>query len=126
MATEREGWNQPCFVISVAARMVGLPAQSLRNYERTGLVEPSRSHGNIRLYSRSDIERLIRIKTLINDMGVNLAGVEVALSLLSQLHRMEELVETLRAEAASPESAKFSEFISTEQSYLSLRNSDQE
>ncbi len=126
MATEREGWNQPCFVISVAARMVGLPAQSLRNYERTGLVEPSRSHGNIRLYSRSDIERLIRIKTLINDMGVNLAGVEVALRLLSQLHRMEELVETLRAEAASPESAKVSEFISTEQSYLSLRNSDQE
>ena len=126
MTTEREGWNQPCFVISVAARMVGLPAQSLRNYERTGLVEPSRSHGNIRLYSRSDIERLIRIKTLINDMGVNLAGVEVALRLLSQLHRMEELVETLRAEPASPESAKVSEFISTEQSYLSVRNSDQE
>ena len=98
MNFEGSGWNHPCFVISVAARMVGLPAQSLRYYERTGLLEPSRSEGNIRLYSRWDIERIMQIKILINDMGVNVAGVEVALKLMNQLYGMEELVNTLRAE----------------------------
>ena len=126
MTPERTEWNQPCFVISVAARMVGLPAQSLRYYERTGLVEPSRSHGNIRLYSRWDIERIMEIKMLINDMGVNIAGVEVALRLLNQLHRMEELVEKLRAQSISPESAKVGKYFATEQSYLSTKNSVQE
>ena len=126
MTAERTEWTQPCFVISVAARMVGLPAQSLRYYERTGLVEPSRSHGNIRLYSRWDIERIMEIKMLINDMGVNIAGVEVALRLLNQLHRMEELVEKLRSELITPESAKVGKYLATEQSYVSAKNSDQE
>ena len=74
--------GEPIFVISVAARMVGVHAQTLRYYERAGLVEPSRSEGNRRYYSQADVERIIRIKTLIDDMGVNLAGAEVALRLL--------------------------------------------
>ena len=107
MEHEGTGWNQPCYVISVAAKMVGLPAQSLRYYERTGLLEPSRSQGNIRLYSPWDIKRIRLIKTLINDMGVNLAGVEVTLRLINQLHWMEQLVNELQNQLTQFESTSF-------------------
>ncbi len=70
-----------CFVISVAARLLGVHPQTLRYYERAGLIQPSRSRGNIRLYSARDIERAQQIKRLIEDLGVNLAGVEVILRL---------------------------------------------
>src|SRR5579884_1105037 len=69
--------DEGCYVISIAARMVGMHQQTLRYYERVGLIEPSRSRGNIRLYSQSDIGRLRQIQRLISDLGVNLAGVEV-------------------------------------------------
>ena len=90
--------EDPCFVISVAARMVGVHAQSLRHYERVGLVWPSRSVGRQRLYSRADIERLRRIKTLVEDMGVNLAGAEVALKLMVRIEQLEQEVLALREE----------------------------
>ena len=95
---EQPGFDEPCYVISVVAKMVGLPPQTLRYYERTGLLEPSRSSGNIRLYSPREVVRIRRIKTLMSDMGVNLAGVEVALRLMAQLQEMEELVHHLNAE----------------------------
>jgi len=88
----------PCFVISVAARMIGVHAQTLRYYERAGLVEPSRSGGNKRLYSHRDIERLRQIKTLVDDLGVNLAGVEVILRMLDHIAEMEQLIKELEAE----------------------------
>ena len=91
-------WDEPCYVISVAAKMVGLQAQVLRYYERTGLLQPSRSGGNIRLYSLRDIERVRRIKTLIEEMGVNLAGAEVILRLMEQIREMEEVIAGLRSE----------------------------
>ena len=92
------GWDEPCYVISVVSRMVGVTAQSLRYFERIQLVEPSRSGGNIRLYSPRDIERLRRIKTLVYDMGVNAAGVEVILRLTDRIQRLEGQVEFLRGE----------------------------
>ena len=95
---EQPGWDEPCYVISVVSRMVGVNAQTLRYYERIELVEPSRSGGNIRLYSQRDIERLHRIKTLVYDMGVNAAGVDVILRLTDQLQQMEGTIEVLRAE----------------------------
>ena len=95
---EQPGFDEPCYVISVVAKMVGLPPQTLRYYERTGLLEPSRSSGNIRLYSPREVVRIRRIKTLMSDMGVNLAGVEVALRLMAQLQEMEDLVRHLNAE----------------------------
>ena len=98
MTEEHPGWDEACYIISVAAKMVGLPAQTLRYYERTGLLEPSRSPGNIRLYSPREMAHIRRIKTLINDMGVNLAGVEVALRLMSQLQEMEQVVWQMQTE----------------------------
>ena len=92
------GWDEPCFVISVVSRMVGVTAQTLRYFERIELVEPSRSGGNIRLYSQRDIERLRRIKTLVHDMGVNAAGVEVILRLTDRMQELETQVDVLRAE----------------------------
>ena len=91
-------WDEPCFVISVVSRMVGVNAQTLRYYERIELVEPSRSGGNIRLYSQRDIERLHRIKTLVYDMGVNAAGVDVILKLTDRIQQLEGTVEILRGE----------------------------
>ena len=90
MTTERSFDNEPCFVISIAANMVGVHAQTLRYYERVGLVMPSRSEGKRRLYSPNDIERLRRIKTLTDDMGVNLAGVEVVLKLMERIIQLEK------------------------------------
>lgn len=85
--------DEPRYVISVAARMVGLHAQTLRYYERLRIIEPSRSGGKRRLYSSRDIDRLLQIKRLINDLGVNLAGVEV---ILRMAERMLELERQLR------------------------------
>ena len=90
--------TEPCFVISVAARMVGLHAQTLRYYERVGLVFPSRSGGRQRLYSVADVERLRKIKTFTDGMGVNLAGAEVALKLIDRITELEKQVETLTNE----------------------------
>jgi len=94
----REPAEEPCYVISVAARIVGVQAHTLRYYERMGLVEPSRSRGSRRLYSERDIERLRQIKTLINDLGVNLAGVEIILRLTQHIAEMENEVRRLQAE----------------------------
>ena len=93
--------DEPCYVISIAARMVGMHAQSLRHYERLGLVRPSRSRGRVRLYSQADIERLRHIQRLVNDLGVNLAGAEVVIRLNERIRRMEEEMERLRAELQS-------------------------
>ncbi|MCE2465945.1 MAG: helix-turn-helix transcriptional regulator [Dehalococcoidia bacterium] len=90
--------DEPCYVISVAARMVGVHAQTLRYYERVGLVEPSRSMGKQRLYSPRDIELLRRIKALTDEMGVNLAGVEVVLKLMNRVNQLEAQVKDLAAE----------------------------
>jgi MerR family transcriptional regulator/heat shock protein HspR len=90
--------DEPLFVISVAARMVGMHAQSLRHYERLGLVRPSRSQGRVRLYSQADIERLRHIQRLVNDLGLNLAGAEVVMRMNERIVRMEREMERLRNE----------------------------
>ena len=93
--------DEPCYVISIAARMVPLHAQTLRHYERVGLVKPARSKGQIRLYSERDIERVRRIQKLIEDLGVNLAGVEVILNMQERMEQIqrehEQHVSTMRA-----------------------------
>jgi MerR family transcriptional regulator/heat shock protein HspR len=90
--------NEPRYVISVAAKMVGVRTYTLRYYERVGIIEPSRSRGNIRLYSERDIARLKRVKTLVDDMGVNLAGVEVIIKIMQQMLELQNQVEELESE----------------------------
>ena len=82
--------DEPCFVISIAASKVGLHAQTLRYYERVGLIWPSRTGGRQRLYSPADIERLRHIKALTEDMGANLAGAEIALKLMRRIDELEQ------------------------------------
>jgi MerR family transcriptional regulator/heat shock protein HspR len=86
------------FVISVAARLVGVHEQTLRYYERAGLVEPARSKGRIRLYSLHDLERVRQIRRLTDDMGVNLAGVEVIMRLTDHIRSLEERIEELESD----------------------------
>ena len=95
MVHEDEFRDEPCFVISIAARMVGLHAQTLRYYERIGLIWPSRSVGRQRLYSPTDIDRLRRIKRFTDEMGMNLAGAEVALKLVERIEELEVEVKQL-------------------------------
>jgi MerR family transcriptional regulator/heat shock protein HspR len=90
--------EEPCYVISIAARMVGMHAQTLRTYERVGLVEPKRTRGNQRLYSRADVERLRTVQRLVNDLGVNLAGVEVIMRMSERMRQMEGEMEAMRSE----------------------------
>lgn len=88
------------FVISVAARMLGVHAQTLRSYERQGLVTPSRTKGRIRLYSLEDIQRAQLIRRLIEDLGVNLAGVEVILRLTDRIRDLELALQETREQLA--------------------------
>jgi MerR family transcriptional regulator, heat shock protein HspR len=78
-------YSEPLFVISVAARLVEMHPQTLRKYEREGLVAPSRTAGNLRLYSDEDIERLRQVKYLVETRGLNLAGVQLVLELTRSL-----------------------------------------
>ena len=87
--------TEPRYVISVAASMLGVKTHNLRYYERIGIVQPWRSKGNIRLYSGRDIARLRRVKTFMEDMGVNLAGVEVILRIMERMMVLQERVEEL-------------------------------
>jgi MerR family transcriptional regulator/heat shock protein HspR len=83
-------YSEPLFVISVAARLVEMHPQTLRKYEREGLVAPSRTSGNLRLYSDSDIEQLRQVKYLVEQRGLNLAGVQLALELTNELRRLRQ------------------------------------
>jgi len=89
--------TQPCYVISVASRMLGIQTHTLRYYERIGIIEPSRSRGNIRLYSERDMALLRRVKTLMDDMGVNLAGVEVILRMAQRMTELQRDIEELES-----------------------------
>lgn len=95
MSSDNHLREEPCFVISVAARIVGVHAQTLRHYERVGLIWPSRTVGRQRLYSMADLDRLRRLKALTEDMGLNLAGAEVALKLINRIEELEAEVKRL-------------------------------
>jgi MerR family transcriptional regulator/heat shock protein HspR len=87
--------HEPVYVISIAAHQVGMHPQTLRLYERVGLVKPAR-RGNNRLYSDEDLERVRQIQRLTQDMGVNLAGVEIILGLLEQVNQLQSELAELR------------------------------
>jgi MerR family transcriptional regulator/heat shock protein HspR len=90
--------HEPLYLISVIARMFEIHPQTLRLYERLGLVHPER-RGHIRLYSDADVERLRQIQRLKNDLGVNLAGIEVILKLLDRLEELQLENDRIREQA---------------------------
>ena len=79
------------YFISMAARLLGMHPQTLRKYERLGLVQPTRRIGAMRLYSQEELERLRQIKRLVDDVGVNLAGVQRLLSIAEVVERLRPL-----------------------------------
>ena len=82
--------DEPMFVISVAARLLEVHPQTLRYYERAGLLKPTRSSGKIRLYSQREIERLRKIQRLTTELGVNLAGAEIIINLTERLEKLQD------------------------------------
>lgn len=93
--------DEPCYVISVAARLLGTHVQTLRYYERVGLLAPSRSQGNIRLYSERDLARLREVRRLMGELGVNLAGAEVVLQMRDRIIELEHQRDQLLQEVAT-------------------------
>jgi MerR family transcriptional regulator/heat shock protein HspR len=90
--------HEPLYVISIVAKKVEVHPQTLRTYERLGLIHPKR-RGHIRLFSDADIQRLLQIKRLKDDLGVNLAGIEVILNLLDRIDELQQEVDRVRAQA---------------------------
>lgn len=90
--------DQPRYVISVAAQILGVHPQTLRLYEREGLVEPKRTGGKIRLYSERDIDRVRCVMRLTQDLGVNLAGAEAILNMRQRMLDLYDQMEHMRRE----------------------------
>jgi MerR family transcriptional regulator/heat shock protein HspR len=82
--------QDPVYTIAVAARLTRMHPQTLRKYERAGLVCPSRPSGNQRFYSEADVRRLRRIRHLVDERGVNIAGLELALAMTDRLDALGE------------------------------------
>ena len=89
---------RPVFMISVAAELAEMHPQTLRMYERRGLIHPRRSSKSTRLYSLADVERLRRIQQLVAESGLNLAGVERVLQMEEQLESLQRRLEQLQAD----------------------------
>ena len=85
--------EQNLLFISVAAEILGMHPQTLRKYERLGLVQPTRTVGSMRLYSREELERLRLIKHLVDELGINLAGVQRLLSIAEVMRRIRPLMD---------------------------------
>ena len=92
------GYEEPVYLISVVAKVLTIHPQTLRQYEREGLVLPSRTDGKMRLYSQRDIDKIKMIQRLTRDLGVNLAGVDIIMQLKDKIDEYEEMIESLRNE----------------------------
>jgi len=95
------GYDEPVYLISIVAKMLDIHPQTLRQYERDGLIKPSRTKGRMRLYSQRDIDKMKVILRLTRDLGVNLAGIDIILRLKEQIEELEAEVERLRDELSS-------------------------
>ena len=95
------GYEEPVYLISVVAKVLSIHPQTLRQYEREGLIEPSRTEGRMRLYSQKDIDRIKMILRLTRDLGVNLAGVDIILQFKEQIDELENEIDRLKNEIAT-------------------------
>jgi len=89
--------TKPCYMIGVVAEMLGVHPQTLRFYEKKGLLRPSRTEGRTRMYSAEDVEELARLLRLSRDLGVNLAGVEIIIRMRRRMVDMQKQIEDLLA-----------------------------
>lgn len=105
-----ENYDEPVYLISVVAKVLEIHPQTLRQYEREGLVEPGRTEGRMRLYSQKDVDKIKMILRLTRDLGVNLAGVDIILQLKEQieehLKEIDELKEELKTLSEPSRSTK--------------------
>ena len=95
------GYDEPVYLISIVSTMLSIHPQTLRQYEREGLIRPSRTEGRMRLYSQRDIDKMKMILRLTRDLGVNIAGIDVILRLKEQMEDMELEIEKLKNELNS-------------------------
>lgn len=89
-------YDEPVYLISIVSSMLNIHPQTLRQYERDGLINPSRTSGRMRLYSQRDIDRMKMILRLTRDLGVNIAGIDIILRLKEQMEEMEYEIENLK------------------------------
>lgn len=90
-------YDEPVYLISVVAKILAIHPQTLRQYEKEGLIEPGRTEGKMRLYSQRDIDKIKTILRLTRDLGVNLAGVDIILRLKDKLDELDAINEQLRS-----------------------------
>ena len=93
-------YEEPVYLISVVAKVLSIHPQTLRQYEREGLLELSRTEGKMRLYSEKDMDRIKMILRLTRDLGVNLAGVDIILQLKDQIEQSEAAIRQMKEELA--------------------------
>lgn len=93
---ETNSYIEPVYLISAVAEILSIHPQTLRQYEREGLIKPSRTNGKIRLYSQKDINHIKYVLTLTRELGVNLAGVDIILKLNSKIDGLEQDIEIYR------------------------------
>ncbi|HIP14899.1 MAG TPA: MerR family transcriptional regulator [Sulfurimonas autotrophica] len=112
-------YDEPVYLISIVAKILDIHPQTLRQYERENLINPSRSDGRIRLYSQRDIERIKLILRLTRELGVNLAGVDIILNLKETIDGLEKEIAELRHEV---EVAKNARSVSPEKSLVTKKS----
>lgn len=88
-------YDEPVYLISVVSKILDIHPQTLRQYEKEGLIEPGRTMGKMRLYSQRDIDKIKTILRLTRDIGVNLAGVDIILRLKERIDEQDQLIEEL-------------------------------
>lgn len=88
-------YDEPVYLISVVAKVLNIHPQTLRQYEREGLIQPSRTDGKMRLYSEQDVNKIRVILNLTRDLGINLAGVDVIIRLKNQVKELENQINEL-------------------------------
>ncbi|QKF82258.1 MerR family transcriptional regulator [Halarcobacter ebronensis] len=90
---DTNAYNEPVYLISAVAEILNIHPQTLRQYEREGLIKPSRTNGKIRLYSQKDIDHIRYVLTLTRELGINLAGVDLILQLNDKIANLEDEIE---------------------------------
>ena len=115
---------EPVFIISVAARLLEMHPQTLRKYEREGLIAPSRTTGNLRLYSDEDLERLRQVKYLVGERGLNVAGVQLVLEVTRHLRLLQKRLEEDGASQDGPSLDRLREDLSRLMVHLGVDGTD--